>query len=61
MILAMARNFRFEVPDDLFEQFSARAMREYGSLRQAALALLRAYVRGELKPPPEGTGHEPDR
>jgi hypothetical protein len=42
--LAMHHRFSIDIPDDLWKPFKTRAIAEYGSPRQATLALLLAYI-----------------
>ena len=36
--------FHIQIPNDLWERFKDRAIREHGSPRQGVLALLREYI-----------------
>lgn len=51
--------FHIEIPPDLWERFKARAIREYGSPRQAALSLFRDFINRPDSPKP-GEAHASD-
>lgn len=52
--------FHIDIPADLWERFKARAIKDHGSPRHAALTLFRDYVNRPDSPSQE-KAHAPDR
>lgn len=52
--------FHIQIPNDLWERFKDRAIREHGSPRQATLFLLRQYISAPEQARQEGLPHATD-